>query len=267
VEELSREGAIGAASPADAARGAEVALSAVSDDHATHAVVLGEHAAPGEVEHEPLIRGLAPGAVHVSLSTISPSFSRRLADAHRAAGQRYVAAPVVGRPEVAESGELVVLVAGEDEAVDICSPLFVVLGKKTHRLGTHPERAHAMKLAANLVMAAIIEAFGEAYALAECYGLGAGHVLEVLKDSMLRPEAVGAYGERIARGQFEPAGFRLKLGLKDIDLALGAGEQAALQMPFASVLRDRFLVAMARGLEEMDWSAIARTLPHRSAAA
>jgi 3-hydroxyisobutyrate dehydrogenase-like beta-hydroxyacid dehydrogenase len=83
---------------------------------------------------------------------------------------------------------------------------------------------------------------------------------------MLRPEALGDYGERIAKGQFEPAGFRLKLGLKDIDLALGAGEEAALQMPFASVLRDRFLVAMARGLDDMDWSAIARTLPHRSVA-
>jgi 3-hydroxyisobutyrate dehydrogenase-like beta-hydroxyacid dehydrogenase len=267
AEELAREGAIAAGSPADSARGAEAVLSALSDDHAMSSVVLEDHGPAGGVEQEPLIRGLAPGAVHVSLSTISPTFSRRLAEAHRAAGQRYVAAPVVGRPEAAERGELLVLAAGEDEAVDFCAPLFAVIGKKTHRLGAHAERANAMKLAANLVMAALIEAFGEAYALAESYGLGAGHVLDVLKDSMLRPEAVGAYGERIARGQFEPAEFRLKLGLKDIDLALDAGEEAALQMPFASVLRDRFLVAMARGLEEMDWSAIARTLPHKTAAA
>jgi 3-hydroxyisobutyrate dehydrogenase-like beta-hydroxyacid dehydrogenase len=267
AEELARDGAFVAASPADAARGAEAVLTALSDDHAVYAVVFGDHGGAAGPAPEPLIRGLAPGAVHVSLGTISPSFSRRLADAHRAAGQRYVAAPILGRPDAAESGELVLLAAGDDEALAVCDPLFVVLGKKTHHLGTHAERANAMKLAANLVMAAVIEAFGEAYALAECYGLGAGHVLDVLKDSMLRPEALGAYGERIAKGQFEPAGFRLKLGLKDIDLALGAGEEAALQMPFASVLRDRFLVAMARGLEEMDWSAIARTLPHKSAAA
>jgi 3-hydroxyisobutyrate dehydrogenase-like beta-hydroxyacid dehydrogenase len=267
IEELAREGAVSAASPADAARGAEAALSALSDDHAMSAVVLGDHGTAAGVEHEPLIRGLGPGAVHVSLSTISPSFSRRLADTHRAAGQRYVAVPVIGRPEAAAHGELVLLAAGDDDALDFCSPLFAVLGKKTHRLGTHAERANAMKLSANLVMAALIEAFGEAYALAESYGLGAGHVLDVLRESMLSPEAVCAYGERIARGQFEPAGFRLKLGLKDIDLALGAGEEVALPMPFASVLRDRFLVAMARGLEEMDWSAIARILPHRSATA
>jgi 3-hydroxyisobutyrate dehydrogenase-like beta-hydroxyacid dehydrogenase len=267
AEELAREGATHARSPADAARGAEAVLSALSDEHAMNAVVLGDHGAADGAGDEPLIRGLAPGAVHVSLSTISPSFSRRLAEAHRAAGQRYVAVPVVGRPEAAERGELILLAAGDEEALDFCGPLFAVLGKKTHRLGGHAERANAMKLAANLVMAALIEAFGEAYALAESYGLGAGHVLDVLKDSMLRPEVVGDYGERIAKGQFEPAGFRLKLGLKDIDLALGAGEDAALPMPFASVLRDRFLVAMARGLEEMDWSAIARTLPHKSAAA
>jgi 3-hydroxyisobutyrate dehydrogenase-like beta-hydroxyacid dehydrogenase len=255
-------GARVAESPAGAARGAEVVLTSVADDAATAAVVLGT----GDGEAEPLIRGLAPGAVHVSLSTISPAVSKRLDEAHKAAGQEYVAAPVIGRPDAADRGELVVLAAGPAPTLDRCAPVFGVIGSRTHRLGGSPERANAVKVAANFVMAAMLEVFGEAYALAEGYGVDAAALLGVLEDSMLRPEVLDAYGKRIAKSDFKPAGFRLKLGLKDVDLALGAGESAALQMPFASVLRDRFLVAIARGLEDQDWSAMARTLPHRRAA-
>jgi 3-hydroxyisobutyrate dehydrogenase-like beta-hydroxyacid dehydrogenase len=117
-----------------------------------------------------------------------------------------------------------------------------------------------------MVMACILEVFGEAYALAESHGLGATQALEVLMDSMLSPEAIGGYGERIAKREFEPPGFRLKLGLKDVDMALYTAEEGALQLPFASVMRDRFLVAIARGLEEKDWAAVARTLPFKRAA-
>jgi 3-hydroxyisobutyrate dehydrogenase-like beta-hydroxyacid dehydrogenase len=265
IDALAEKGALAAVSPADAARMAEVAFTSVVDDHALHAVTLQAPDGDGR-SNEPLIRGLASSAVHVSLSTISPSFSRQLAERHRAAGQRYVAAPVLGRPDAAARGELILLAAGEESALDLCAPLFAKLAAKTHRLGAQPERANAMKLAANLVMASLLEAFGESYALAESYGLGPSLVLDVLRDSMLSPGAIGSYGERIAKGQFEPAGFRLKLGLKDIDLALGAGEDVSLQMPVASVLRDRLLVAMAAGLEDKDWSAFARTLPRRRAA-
>jgi 3-hydroxyisobutyrate dehydrogenase-like beta-hydroxyacid dehydrogenase len=266
AEELIKDGARVATSPADAARGAEVALSSLPDDHAVFSVALGDAGSADRPDREPLIRGLSHDAVHVSLSTISPSFSRQLDEAHRAAGQRYVAAPVIGRPDAADRGELVLLAAGAADAVDCCAPLFDVLGKKTYRLGTHVERANATKLSANLVMACLLEVFGEAFSLAESYGIGAMQVLEVLKDTMLSPEVIAAYGERIANWRFEPAGFRLKLGLKDVDLALYAGEAAALQLPFTSALRDRFLVAMASGLEDKDWAAVARTLPHKRAA-
>jgi 3-hydroxyisobutyrate dehydrogenase-like beta-hydroxyacid dehydrogenase len=266
AEELVKDGARLASSPADAARGAEAALSSLADDHAVLAVVLGDDGSADRPGREPLIRGLPGGATHVSLSTISPSLSRQLDDAHRAAGQGYVAAPVLGRPEAAERGELVLLAAGQDDAVSFCAPLFDVLGRKTYRLGSRAEHANVMKLSANLVMACLLEVFGETYALAESYGLGATRVLDVLKDSMLSPEAIAEYGERIANSQFEPAGFRLKLGLKDVDLALYAAEAAALQLPFASAVRDRFLVAIARGLEDKDCSAVARTLPHKRAA-
>jgi 3-hydroxyisobutyrate dehydrogenase-like beta-hydroxyacid dehydrogenase len=266
ADDLVKEGARLAGSPADAALGAEVALSSLADDHALFAVALGNRGCADRPDDESLIRGLASGATHVSLSTISPSMSRQLDEAHRAAGQSYVAAPVIGRPEAAERGELVLLAAGPDRAVEHCAPLFDVLGRKTYRLGSQVERANVMKLSANLVMACLLEVFGETFALAESHGLGAMQVLEVLMDTMLSPQVVGKYGEQIANAHFEPAGFRLKHGLKDVDLALFAGEAASLQLPFASALRDRFLVAMARGLEDKDWAAVARTLPHKRAA-
>ena len=261
AEPLTDDGARIAASPAEAAQGAQVVLSSLANDEAVTAAVLGSASAP-----DPLIAGLAPGAAHLSLSTISPALSKRLAQAHDAAGQRYAAAPVLGRPDAAGRGELVVLAAGPEALIDECQPLLDAIGKKTHRLGPEPERANLAKLAANLVMASMLEVFGEAFALAESYGLEALQLLGILEDSMLRPEAIDGYGKRIASHQFEPAGFRLALGLKDVDLALAASEAAALQMPFASVLRDRFLVAMARGLEGQDWAAVARTLPHKRAA-
>jgi 3-hydroxyisobutyrate dehydrogenase-like beta-hydroxyacid dehydrogenase len=266
-EDLVKEGARLATSPADAAREAEVALSSLPDDRVVSAVVLGDDGDVADrADREPLIRGLESGATHASLSTISPAMSRRLDEAHRAAGQRYVAAPVVGRPEAAERGELVLLVAGQDQALEGCKPLFDLLSSKTYRLGSQVERASVMKVSANLVMASLLEVFGETFALAESHGLGAMQVLGVLKDTMLSPQALASYGERIAQGRFEPAGFRLKHGLKDVDLALSAGEAGALQLPFASALRDRFLVAMAQGLGDKDWAAVARTLPHKRAA-
>ena len=262
-EEVAKNGARVASSAADAARGAEAALSSLANDEAVSSVVLGT--ADG-MDSEALVRGMAPSAVHLSLSTISPALSRQLEEAHRAAGQRYVAAPVLGRPEAAERGELVVLAAGASDAIDACAPILDVLGKKTYRLGAHVDRANATKLSANLVMASLLEVFGEAFALAESHGVAAMQVLDILKDSMLSPTALGAYGERIARSRFEPAGFRLALGLKDVDLALQAAEGAALPLPFASALRDRFLVAIATGLADKDWAAVARTLPHKSMA-
>jgi 3-hydroxyisobutyrate dehydrogenase-like beta-hydroxyacid dehydrogenase len=265
AEELVDDGASIAATPADAARGADVALSSLSDDRAVLAVALGDGDS-ADRHYDPLVRGLARGAIHVSLSTISPTLSRQLDEAHRAAGQRYVGAAVIGRPDAAERAELVSLVAGHEEDLDRCAPIFEALGPKVYRLGERVERASVMKLSANLVMACLFEVFGESFALAEGYGLESQQLLEVLLGSMLNPLTIAEYGERIVKQEFEPAGFRLELGLKDVDLALGAGENVALQMPFVSALRDRFLVAMARGLEDKDWAAVARTLPHKRAA-
>jgi 3-hydroxyisobutyrate dehydrogenase-like beta-hydroxyacid dehydrogenase len=257
----SEDGALVAESPAEAARGAEILVTMLADDAAVGSAVLGE----GDDAPEPMVAGMAPGAIHASMSTIGARMSRHLAEAHARRGQRYVAAPVLGQPSAAEQAHLIVLAAGADDALDACRPIFEVLGRETHRLGALPDRANVVKLASNFVLASMFQAFGEAFALVEGYDIGGSKLLDILERSMLSTQTLDAYGRRIAEGNFE-AGFRVPLGLKDVRLALEAGEGVALQMPLASVLRDRFLVALARGLDDKDWSAIARTLPHKRAA-
>jgi 3-hydroxyisobutyrate dehydrogenase-like beta-hydroxyacid dehydrogenase len=259
---VSEEGGHVAGSPAEAARGAEIVLTMLADDAAVASAALGE----GEAPAEPMVAAMAPGAIHASMSTIGDRMSRHLADAHAKRGHRYVAAPVLGQPKAAEQAHLIVLAAGAEDALDACRPIFEVLGRETHRFGALPDRANVVKLAANFVLASMFQAFGEAFALVEGYDVAGSKLLDILERSMLSTQTLDAYGRRIAEGNFEPAGFRVPLGLKDVRLALEAGEGVALQMPLASVLRDRFLVALARGLDDKDWSAIARTLPHKRAA-
>jgi 3-hydroxyisobutyrate dehydrogenase-like beta-hydroxyacid dehydrogenase len=256
AEELARAGASIAETPADATRGAQAVVTMVADDAALEAVVLGERG---------LLETLPPGAVHVSSSTIAPATARRLASAHARAGKRYVAAPVVGRPEAANQGQLVVLVAGAEDALADAQPVFDAIGRETFVLGGEPERANVVKLALNFVFATLIEVLGEAYALAESYGVDDRAVLDVL-GSVLKSPVVEAYGDKIAKDAFDPAGFALKLGAKDVRLVVDAAEANAVPMPIANLLRYRFVAALAQGLGDEDWSAVARASTRRTAA-
>lgn len=250
AEELAAEvGGDVAATPAGAASGAEVAVTMLSDDEAVGAVVLG---ADGVIE------GLDEGAVHASMSTVSPAFSRRLADAHSGRGQGYVAAPVFGRPDMAEAGTLLVVAAGEDEAVDAARPAFDAVGQGVVEVGAEVEKANVVKLAGNFLLAAAIEAMGEAFALVSKYGVDPADFLEVANGKVIRSPVYEAYGGLMVEEAWEPAGFALEHGLKDIRYGLGAGDEAAVPMPVASAIRDRFLTAVARGDGELDWAALGK---------
>jgi 3-hydroxyisobutyrate dehydrogenase-like beta-hydroxyacid dehydrogenase len=192
------------------------------------------------------------------MSTISPDGSRRLADAHAAAGQLYVAAPVIGRPDAAQRGELTILAAGKPQAIEKSRPIFNVLGKQTRVLGDEPTKANVAKLGVNFVLASILEVLGEAYALVESHDIDDETFLSIVNDSLLKSPVVGAYGKRIAEDAFEPAGFRLALGAKDVRLAVETGEAAAVPMPVACILRDRFVAAIAEGFADDDWAAVGR---------
>jgi 3-hydroxyisobutyrate dehydrogenase-like beta-hydroxyacid dehydrogenase len=249
AERLAPFGAVAADSPAAAARGAEALVTMVADDAALEAVLEGERGA---------LAALPPGAVHVSMSTISPRLSRRLAERHAAAGQAYVAAPVFGRPDAAAAGKLWIVAAGPAAALERCRPLFEAMGQGVIPVGDDPARANVVKLAGNLLLAAAIEALGEAFVLARKHGIAPEDVLDVVNGRLFRSPIYENYGRLIAAQRYEPAGFRLRHGLKDVRLALEAGEAVAAPLPLASLVRDRFLSAVARGWGDADWAALAR---------
>ena len=236
-------------SPSAAARGAEVLVTMVADDAALEAVLLGEQGA---------LAALPTGAIHVSMSTISAGLSRRLAERHRAAGHTYVAAPVFGRPEAAEVGKLWIVAAGPAAAIERCRPLFDAMGQGTVAAGEDPARANVIKLAGNFLIVAAIEALGEAFALGRKYGIAPADLLDIVNGRLFRSPIYENYGKLIADQRYEPAGFKLKYGLKDVRLALAAADDVAAPLPLASLVRDRYLSAVARGWQEIDWAALAR---------
>ena len=246
AEALVAQGAKVAASIADACRG-DAVITMLANDEAVEGLVLG---ASG------VIASLPAGAVHVSSSTISVALSKRLAEAHRKAGQRYAAAPVFGRPNMAAAGQLFIIAAGEPSAIEAAAPLFEAMGQRTFIVSETPEAANLIKLSGNFLGAAVMESLGEAMALVGKAGIDKRQYLEILTSTLFGAPVYTTYGGLIADGTFEPAGFAAPLGFKDIRLALAAAEDLRVPMPLASLLRDRFLTLLAHGGDKLDWSAI-----------
>jgi 3-hydroxyisobutyrate dehydrogenase-like beta-hydroxyacid dehydrogenase len=243
---LVERGAIAAANVAAACRGDGV-VTMLADDRAVESVVFGDHG---------VLNSLNVGAIHISMSTISVALSENLAAAHAKAGQRFVAAPVFGRPDAAAAAKLFIVAAGAPNAVDSCRPLFEALSQKHFVLGERPEIANLVKLSGNFLLASVIEALGEAMALVGKAGLDRRQYLDFLTSTIFPAPVYKSYGGLIADGKFEPAAFAASLGHKDIRLTLAAGESLRVPMPLASLLRDRFLALLAQGGEALDWAAI-----------
>lgn len=254
AEALVARGAMAAAGVSEACRG-DAVLTMLADDTAVESVVFGEGG---------ILDRLPAGAIHVSSSTISVALSHRLSQEHAKAGQRYVAAPVFGRPDAAAAGELFVIAAGEPSALEAAAPLFEAIGKKTFIVADRPPSANLVKLSGNFLIASVIESLGEALALAEKGGIDRRRYLEILTSSLFDLPVYKNYGGLIADRRFEPAGFAAPLGLKDIRLGLAAAEDLRVPMPLAGLIRDRLLALLAGGGERLDWSAIGK-LPARDA--
>lgn len=251
ADALAAAGATVAGTPAEAAADAGIAITMLSDDRAVEAIVGGSQG---------LLAGMKPGAIHVGMSTVEPETSRRLAEAHRAHGSHYVAAPVFGRPEAAEQGKLYVLAAGPAAAVTACLPVLQTLSRGIARVGEDAARANLVKLAGNFLLMAALEALGEVLALVEKAGLDRLEVLETLNGALFTSPVYQVNGERMCRGAFSPAGFQLALGLKDVRLVLRTADQLGVPMPVASLAHDHFLSAAAHGRGDLDWTAIAEVL-------
>jgi 3-hydroxyisobutyrate dehydrogenase-like beta-hydroxyacid dehydrogenase len=249
ADALKPLGARIAATPGEAADGAEVAITMLADDHALEAVVF---------EKGSLLDSLPPNAIHVSMSTISVVLSRQLAAAHAERKQHYVSAPVFGRPEAAAAAKLFVVAAGPAAQIERCRALFDAMGQKTFIAGDDASGANLMKLTGNFLITAVIEGLAESFALVRKAGLDANLFHEILTSSLFNAPIYKTYGALINSQKFEPAGFKLPLGLKDNRLLLAAAEENAVAMPMASLIRDRFLAALGQGMGELDWSAISK---------
>jgi len=248
AESLRADGANTAGSVAEACKSG-VVLTMVSDDAALEALVF---------EEGGIHASLRAGGLHVSLSTISVALSDHLAAEHTRAGQEFVAAPVFGRPEAAESARLSVVAAGPSSSVQRCKPLFESMGPKLLVVGERPSMANVVKLSGNFLIATVLESLAESLTFARKSGVDPGVLLDFLTTTMFTAPVYKSYGELIVQGKHEPAGFALPLGLKDVRLVLQAAESAGVPMPIASVLRDRFITALARGNQDKDWSVIGR---------
>jgi 3-hydroxyisobutyrate dehydrogenase-like beta-hydroxyacid dehydrogenase len=248
VEALASEGIRVADSVADACRDADAVITMLPDDAALEGVIFGEGGVAARM-------GL--GAAHISSSTISTAMARRLSSEHAQRRQGFLSAPVFGRPEAAEAKKLLVVAGGPAELVERFRPLFEAMGRQMFVAGREPWQANSLKLCGNFMIASMIESFGEAFAHLRKAGVDPHVFLEAMV-ALFGSPVYGTYGGMIADERYEPAGFALPLGLKDVRLVLAAAEECAAPMPLASVIRDRLLTAMALGQERLDWSSVAR---------
>jgi 3-hydroxyisobutyrate dehydrogenase-like beta-hydroxyacid dehydrogenase len=239
-------GAHEAGSVADACHG-ELVVTMLADDIAVADVAFANGGIVGT---------LAKGAIHLSMSTISVTLSKKLTETHAHAGQRFVAAPVFGRPDAAAAAKLFIVAAGDSATLEACRSLFDALGSKTFTVGAEPAAANLVKLSGNFLTAAAIEALGEAIALVGKAGIDPSVYVELLTSTIFPAPAYKTYGRLIAANNFQPAAFAAPLGFKDIRLMLAAAESLRVPMPLGSLLHDRFLRLLADGGDSLDWAAI-----------
>jgi 3-hydroxyisobutyrate dehydrogenase-like beta-hydroxyacid dehydrogenase len=242
AEALRAQGARIAAAP-DEALQSEIVVSMLADDEAVRSVWIDTG----------LAQRASAACLHLNMATISPSLASALAARHAAGGCGYVSAPVFGRPEFAAQGQLDIVAAGSPEALARCLPLFQVLGKRWFDAGTQAAHANVVKIARNFVLATIIESLGEAFALVQKSGLAPATFLDIITSTAMSAPAYKNYGRLMLEKPANPT-FPLRLGLKDVELALAAAAEAGVPLPSAELIRDQHLAALAHGYGDKDWA-------------
>jgi len=226
--------------------------------------MLADDAAMIEVIDARLLSEAPRDLVHVNMATVSVALAEAMARDHAARGIHYIAAPVMGRPDVAAAAKLTIMAAGPAEALDRVQPVFDVIGQKTYRIGSLPQHANVVKLAANFALASAIETLGEAASLLAAHGVAMTDYLDVITSSVFPGPVYAGYGALIAEQRYEPAMFKARLGLKDIRLALAAAEATSTPLPIGSLLRDNLLEVMARGDGEKDFAVLGEVAARRA---
>jgi 3-hydroxyisobutyrate dehydrogenase-like beta-hydroxyacid dehydrogenase len=237
-------GASLAASPAAAARAADIVISSLADDASLRAVVSGP---------DGVLAGLRPGAIHVGTSTVSPALSDELAELHEAAGGRYLAGPVVGRLPAAEAAQLVTFVAGDTVAVESARAVITTYAPMMLVVGERQGHAAVAKLIANFLGASGMDLIGQSFAWAEKSGLPPSLVPQMLSTFFGNP-GTREYIAKIAERDFDSVGFTAAGGLKDVQLMIDAAQGVNLRLSSAEALRGKLDAAIARGWRDKDWS-------------
>ena len=246
AESLVKQGAHHVSQVSEACYG-DAVFTMLADDPALEGVCFGDHG---------ILANLGKSAIHISLSTISVALSQKLATTHAERGQRFVSAPVFGRPEAAAAAKLFVTVAGAPDAVATATPLLAAIGQETFNFGTNAPDANLIKLSGNFLISCVIESLAESLALVSKAGIDQHQYLGFLTSTLFNAPIYKIYGGLIADKKFTPAGFAAPLGFKDNRLVLAAAENLQVPLPIASLVYNRFLTLLARGGEGLDWSAI-----------
>ena len=248
AQPLVEKGAELVSNPADVVEPGSIAISMLANDQAVEEVVLGENG---------ILEKLGSGGVHISMSTVSPTTAEKLAQQHQQQGSHYLAAPVFGRPDAAAARKLWICLSGNAAAKERALPLLNVLGQKVFDFGEQVGAANVVKLSGNFLIVSAIEAMAEAFTLAQKNGIERSQVAELIGQTLFACPIYQNYGRLIAQEQYEPAGFKLSLGLKDVELTLQTAKESQMPMPLASLVRDRLISAVAKGRGDIDWTGLA----------
>ncbi|GBR68276.1 NAD(P)-dependent oxidoreductase [Gluconobacter kanchanaburiensis] len=244
ADDLLAQGAVFAETPAEVARQVEIVFSMLFDDASTEEVVFGEHG---------IASGLAPGAIHACSSTLSLAQARRLKDGHAERGQVYVSAAVLGRPPAAQAGELFVIAAGQEDALSRLRPLFGCFGQRVFEMGQDPLQANLAKLSLNFMIFSTIEQMAEVFAINEKAGTDPHRIFDLMTGSFYNAPVHRNYGKLMVDHEYDNPGAPVTLGLKDVEMFLKAGGEQGVPLPYASIVRDRFLGAISAGDADRDF--------------
>jgi 3-hydroxyisobutyrate dehydrogenase-like beta-hydroxyacid dehydrogenase len=245
VQQLVGQGAVAAQTPQAAMQG-DAVFSMLSND-----AVMREVGLAG-----PLLENAKKDLIHINMATVSAAFAQELQAAHAKAGRAYLSAPVFGRPDMAAAAQLVLVAAGDAAARDAMQPVFDQIGSRTVWLGEDAQKANLFKIAGNFMIASEMQATGEAFALLRKGGVDPAAFHDVMSGRLFTGAVFQNYGQMVLNRQYEPAGFALTLGLKDVNLARAAAAGLGMAMPTADLLQRNYNQAVEWGWQDKDWSAI-----------
>lgn len=250
MSSLLAEGATALQSPSEAFKKSPILFSMVANDQALLSVTTGE---------EGVLKNAKSGDIHVSMSTISPQLTQDLVKKHAEKGAYFIAAPVFGRPDLAKEAKIALCYAGNPEAKMKVKFLFNYISAYIYDFGEKAELANFVKLAGNFLIFNVVEALSEAFSFVHKAGAEPEDFLTFLTETLFPSPVYKTYGNIIANQQFYPPGFKMQLGLKDIDLLLRNADHLKVPLPIAGILHDRLMIGLANGRENLDWSAISLT--------